>query len=91
MLSSHAQRNQTEKFVVGYTLRDAMGEITYIGISNNAERRATQHRKSKIGKMKVETPPVPRWLARKWESKALDSYRRLHGGKNPPFNRTKHG
>ena len=85
------RRKSFEKLTFGYTLRDPFGQITYIGISNDTDRRALEHKKSKIGRLKVETPPLPRKLAKQWESDALKTYRRFANGKNPPHNKTLHG
>ena len=75
-----------------YTLRGSKGEITYIGSSNNLERRASEHERSgKRGAMRKETTRMTQKGARRREAERLETYRRNHGGKNPPQNRTMHG
>ena len=75
-----------------YTLRGARGEITYVGSSNDLERRASEHgRSGKSGTMRKETSKMTREGARRREAERLATYRRNHGGKNPPHNRTRHG
>ena len=75
-----------------YTLRGSKGEITYIGSSNNLERRAGEHERSgKRGAMRKETTRMTQKGARRREAERLATYRRNHGGKNPPQNRTMHG
>ena len=69
----------------GYTLRGPNGKIEYIGISNDPDRRAEEHRRDgKPGKMNVETRPRKPDLAIKWEQHRLQTYRDNHGRKNPP-------
>ena len=75
-----------------YTLRGSRGEITYIGSSNNLERRASEHERSgKRGAMRKETSRMTQKGARRREAERLETYRQNHGGKNPPHNRTMHG
>ena len=52
-----------------YTLRNG-NRITYRGITNNPERRASEHRSAgKTGKMRIEGPRVTRNSALEWERK----------------------
>ena len=82
----------TGRAVRGYTLRDRKGRIRYYGTSNNPSRRATEHKQAgKRGKMKVETRPMSRAKARRWEAGRLAGYRRNHRGKNPVHNKTRSG
>lgn len=76
----------------GYTLRNRNGRVVYVGISNNTRRRAAQHKKSgKRGRMKVETPGMPRKMARRWETGRLAWHRRQNKGRNPRYNKTRSG
>ena len=76
----------------GYTLRDSNGRIKYVGVSNNSPRRATEHKRDgKRGKLKVETRPMSRAYARRWEARKLAGHRRNHRGKNPVHNKTRSG
>ena len=75
-----------------YTLRGSRGEITYIGSSNDLGRRASEHERSgKRGSMRKETSRMTQPGARRREAERLETYRRNHGGKNPPHNKTRHG
>ena len=75
-----------------YTLRGSKGEITYVGSSNDLDRRANEHgRSGKSGTMRKESRRMTREGARRREAERLATYRRNHGGKNPPQNRTMHG
>ena len=75
-----------------YTLRGSRGEITYIGSSNDLGRRASEHERSgKRGTMRKETSRMTQPGARRREAERLETYRRNHGGKNPPHNKTRHG
>ena len=81
-----------QRGVRGYSLRGRNGGINYVGVTNNPGRRATEHKHSgKRGSMKVETRGMSREAAQRWEARRLDTYRRNHGGKNPPSNRTRSG
>ena len=67
------------------------GSDTY-GVSNNPSRRATEHKRDgKRGKLKVETRPMSRAYARRWEARKLAVYRKNHRGKNPVHNKTRSG
>ena len=74
----------------GYTLRGPNNKIEYVGITNNPERRAAEHkREGKPGDLKVETRKMSRSKAHDWEETRLDTYRDNHGGKTPPENRAR--
>lgn len=78
--------------VRGYSLRDRKGRIRYVGVSNNPPRRATEHKQDgKRGKLNVETRPMSRGYARRWEAQKLARHRRTHRGKNPVHNKTRSG
>ena len=75
-----------------YTLRDRNGRVRYVGVSNNPSRRATEHKRDgKRGKLKVETRPMSRAAARRWERRRLAVYRKNHRGKNPVHNKARSG
>ena len=85
--SSRGQRT-----TLGYILRGRYGRINYVGVTNNPERRASEHKQAgKLGKLKVETGPMLPTSAKRWEAQRLETYRRNHGGWNPRHNRTKSG
>ena len=72
----------------GYTLRGRYNRIRYIGVTNTPARRAREHRQDgKGGAMRVETRSRSPDSAHRWERQRLDTYRRNHGGKNPPLNK----
>ena len=85
-------RRRTQRPVRAYTLRGRNGRVRYFGVTNNPSRRAAQHKHDgKTGKMHVEKTYVKRTDALKWERQKLAAYRRRHGGKNPPLNKTRSG
>ena len=72
----------------GYTMRDKYGRILYIGETNDLERREREHRSAGMpGNIKRETTRQSKASAEVWEEQRLDTYRRNHGGKNPPYNK----
>jgi len=78
--------------VVGYTLRSRRDKILYVGITNHPEARAEEHWDDgkRFSHLQVETRPMSRAYARKWEAKRLASYRRFTGY-NPMYNYTDDG
>ena len=66
-------------------------KITYIGITNDPERREEQHRSEgkRFSHMRIIGPAVTKETAENWEEEALKNYRWSHGGKNPSYNKTK--
>ena len=76
----------------GYTLRGRNNRINYVGVTNNLERRASEHKQAgKQGKLKVETRAMLPTSAKRWEAGRLETYRRSHSGRNPRHNRTRSG
>ena len=71
-----------------YELRDRSGQVVYVGITNNPERRAEQHRDEgkRFFALYTVGPRVTRESAEDWEEDRLAAYRRNHGGKNPRYN-----
>lgn len=57
--------------VVGYTIRSRDDRILYVGITNHPEARADEHWEDgkRFNYLKVETRPMPRTYARRWETK----------------------
>lgn len=80
------------RWAVGYTLRCQRDQVLYIGITNNPQARESAHRSD--GKvfdhLNVETEPMYRDDARKWEARSLASHRKRFGG-NPFYNLTDQG
>jgi predicted GIY-YIG superfamily endonuclease len=67
-------------------------EVVYRGITNNPERRCSEHGAEKhFSHMNVIGPKVTRESARQWEKESLETYRRTHQGNNPKYNETDHG
>ena len=78
--------------VRGYTLRGRTGRVRYVGVTSNPGRRAAEHqRDGKTGKLRVEKSHSSRAAALRWERQRLAAYRKRHGGKNPPLNKTGSG
>ena len=86
--------SRSGKNVVAYSLYDAKGKRTYIGSTNNPERRRTEHAKSgklkKGGSLVVESPPMSRPAAQRLEAKKLGGYQR-RTGRLPKGNKTPDG
>ena len=86
------QTRSRRRCVHGYTIRGKSGRIKYIGITDDPDRRAAQHKRSgKRGKLRVETRRMRRTKARRWEAARLARFRALHGGRNPRYNKTSTG
>ena len=74
-----------------YVLKDG-NKIIYIGITDNPQRRESEHRRNKdFQKMEVIGRKVTRDSADQWESERIDKYRRNHKNQIPPLNKTKNG
>ena len=92
--SSRRRRRAADRggAVRGYTLRDRNGRIRYVGVSNDPNRRSAEHKRDgKRGKLNVETRPMSRAYARRWEARKLAGHRKTHRGKNPVHNKTRSG
>ena len=80
--------------VVAYSIYNSSGNRTYIGSTNNSERRAAEHardgRLTRGGEMVVESSPMSRDAAQRLEAKKIKGYRR-RTGQLPRFNRTPDG
>jgi predicted GIY-YIG superfamily endonuclease len=70
-----------------YELRRG-GKIIYIGITNNPDRRKSEHRsKGKyFASMTILGSAVTRESAQRWERKRLDQYAKNHRGSLPEYN-----
>lgn len=90
--SRRTSRHRKCKGVRGYTLRDRWGRVEYVGITNDPRRRASEHRRSgKRGRFRIETRPLSRGDARHWERERLAWHRKITGGRNPRYNKTRDG
>ena len=78
--------------VYGYTLRDYFGKIVYVGISDNPRARRAEHGLAgkQFKEIKIETKPMSRLAAERWEARRLKSYR-VDMGRNPRYNETADG
>lgn len=80
--------------VVAYSIYNSRGKRTYVGTTNNPERRAAQHARSgkltKRGEMVVESNPMSRKAAEKLEARKIQGYQR-RTGRLPRHNRTSDG
>ena len=69
--------------VVAYSIYNSRGKRTYVGSTNNPERRAAQHAKNgklkRGSKMVVESKPMSRKAAERLEAKKIEGYRRRTG------------
>ena len=84
--------SSSQRTTLGYILRGRYGRINYVGVTNNPERRANEHKQAgKQGILKVETGPMLPTSAKRWEARRLETYRRNHSGRNPRHNRTRSG
>jgi predicted GIY-YIG superfamily endonuclease len=74
-----------------YILKDG-NKVLYVGITNDPKRREAEHRKEKdFQKMEIIGRAVTREAAEEWESNRIDTYKKNHGGKVPPLNKTQNG
>ena len=76
----------------GYKLKDG-NETTYIGITNDPERRAQEHENDgkKFTKMEVDKYPTSRKIAGQREKERIATYMRNHDGKLPRDNKNDSG
>lgn len=71
-------------------LRD--GEVVYIGITNDLERRKEEHREDKVfDDMQIIKGPCTREEAEISESNQLDIFTIFHNGRLPEYNQTCNG
>ena len=80
------------KNVYGYTLRDDYDRIVYVGNTDNPRARVAEHEfeGKDFDELVVETGPMTRQSAQRWESRRLKSYRDFVG-RNPIYNKTNSG
>ena len=96
--SKKSSRSRTVKSskngVVTYSLYNSRGKRTYVGTTNNPERRAAQHARSgkltKSGEMVVESKPMSRNAAERLEARKIQGYQR-RTGRLPKHNKTANG
>ena len=88
------RRRSTHRDTVAYSIYDRNNKRTYIGTTNNPNRRASEHAKSgKLqpgGKLVVESPKMTRKSAQNLEGKKIRGYRN-RTGKLPKNNSTSNG
>ncbi len=72
-----------------YALWDK-GKKVYIGVSEDPEARAKEHREEgkRFDRVEVTSRPMKTENAEKREEEQLAAYRRGHAGKNPKYNKT---
>lgn len=70
-----------------YELKNSRKTV-YYGISNNPERRQSEHHGDgkKFSKMNTIGPRVTKKTAEEWENKIIKTYKRNHGGNPPKYN-----
>ena len=69
------------------------GKKVYIGESEDPVDRAKQHKDDgkKFDRVEITSRPMKPDNAEKRQAQQLKAYRRSHGGKNPPYNKTDDG
>ncbi len=91
---SNSKPKSSKSGVSVYSLYNSSGKRTYVGSTNNPNRRAAQHTNhgnlEKGGKMVVESKPMSRKSAEQLEAKKIQGYKR-RTGKLPKHNRTGDG
>ena len=94
MSNSNSESKSPKDRVQAYSLYDSNGKRTYVGITNNPRRRASEHAKSgkleRDGKMVLESKPIPRKAGERLEAKKVQGYKR-RTGKLPKHNKTGDG
>ena len=90
-----SNRNSSKKSgVVAYSIYNSGGKRTYVGTTNNPERRAGEHRKTgklaRGGKLVVESKRMPRQAAERLEAKKIRGYKQ-RVGRLPKDNKTSDG
>ena len=87
-------KKTSQSDVVAYSIYNSRGKRTYVGSTNNPERRAAQHAKNgklkRGGKLVVESGPMSRGAAQHLEAKKIQGYRR-RTGRIPAHNKTSDG
>lgn len=82
---------QNNRDTFKYVLKN-YGEVVYVGITNDPDRRLEEHRSNKLfTSMVLVGNRTTLAAAKKWELERLATYRRNHGGRNPKYNQTNHG
>ena len=73
-----------------YQLKDGK-RIVYIGITDNPDRRALEHKHSrkKFTHVRVKQFPMSRKKAEELEKEFIQRYQRQHRGKSPKYNENK--
>lgn len=81
----------TERDTIRYELRDG-NEVVYVGITNNPERRAQEHKTNKeFRKMVPIGSEVSRATAEEWETERIQTYKQNHNGNRPKYNQNDSG
>lgn len=82
---------KNERKTTKYLLKKG-NSILYAGITDDFDRRFSEHEKSKdFGHMIQVGRKTTREAAGKWESEQIKRYQKNHGGDTPPLNKTKNG
>ena len=71
-------KRDTSRYIVEHR-----GKPIYVGITNDPERRAEEHRQEGMpGNLEVQGPKVTRETAEQWEREKIDNLRRRNGPKS---------
>ena len=67
-------------------------KTVYVGITDNPERRETEHRQDKdFDKMKIVGRKSTRDGAEQWETDRIQTYMKHHNGATPKYNKNTTG
>lgn len=67
-------------------------KVTYVGITNNPERREKEHHRNKdFDKMRIIGRISTKKGASEWEEKRIKTYMKYHNGNTPLYNLNEHG
>ena len=91
-----ARKKRSQGRMKGYEIRRRVTRGTkYVGITSDPERRKAQHKRDgKKGKFKVvkkKRRGMSEAKARDWEQTRLSRHRARNLGRNPKYNKTRHG
>lgn len=74
-----------------YVLKQG-NKVVYVGITNDPERRETEHRQDKnFDKMELVGRKSTRSGAQQWETDKIETYMKNHAGVTPKYNKNSSG
>jgi len=86
--SDEMRRRRTKRDTYLYELKDR-GKVVYRGITNDIERRISEHERARkrFTTYCYEAVPLSRKSARKREKKLVETYKKGHLGRKPRYNK----